>query len=85
LRKGSQAVDRKHWQRGYKVKTKVRLCRDLELNLFDTKEQLLNGIQSKELFQYLLIRTHNDEYELLFDIMDYMRIQVEHINVRFQN
>lgn len=61
----------------------IRLRRDLELDFFNTKEQFLEGVQSKELFQHLLSRTHDGEDELLFDIIDYLRI-VEQRNGRFQ-
>lgn len=52
---------------------KIRLGRDLELDFFNIKEQFLEGVQSKELFQHLLSRTHDGEDELLFDIMDYLQ------------
>lgn len=59
------------------------MCWDLELSIEDTKEQLLDGmgVQSKDLFQYLLSRSHNDEDELFIDIMNYIRV-IESRNIR---
>lgn len=62
------------------------MCRDLDLSIEDTKEQQLEGVgvQSKDLFQYLLSRSHNDEDKLLINIMNYVRV-VESRNIPLQS
>lgn len=64
---------------------KVRMCRDLDLVIEDTKEQLLDGlgVQSKDLFHYLMTRSHINEDALLVDILNFIRV-VDNRSARFQ-
>lgn len=63
---------------------KIKLCKDLELGIDETKLLLLDGmgIFSNSLFQYLSCRSHHNEDELLFDIMNFIFALGDH-NKRF--
>lgn len=50
---------------------KVRLYRSLNLEIEDIKEQVMEDIYSRELFQYLMGRDHRDEDGLLCDIINF--------------
>jgi len=49
----------------------VSLCQSLNIGIEDIKEQVLEGVFSKELLQYLLGRDHQDENSLWCDIMNF--------------
>lgn len=65
---------------------KIRMCRDLGLAIEDTKGQLLDelGIQSKDLFHYLMSPIHSTEDALFVDILNYVRV-TESRSLRFQS
>lgn len=46
----------------------------LNLDFHDTREQVLIGLRSLELCTMLLERTHDDEDDLLHDILEFERI-----------
>ncbi|CAB0035058.1 unnamed protein product [Trichogramma brassicae] len=50
---------------------KVKLCADLRLNTQETKEQVLVGLWSKDLFNAMSARSHADVDALLHDMLDY--------------
>ncbi|KAL7301911.1 hypothetical protein TKK_0005508 [Trichogramma kaykai] len=50
---------------------KVKLCADLRLNTQETKEQVLVGLWSKDLFNAMSARAHADVDALLHDMLDY--------------
>lgn len=54
---------------------KVRLCRNLNLGIEDIKEQVMIGVSSKELCQYLLSRDHLNEDSLLSDVINFERMK----------
>lgn len=58
---------------------KIRMCKDLDLDIEDTKEMLFDGMRvvSNDFFDYLLCRSHSNVDELLVDIMDYVQLQNE--------
>lgn len=53
---------------------KVSLCKQLNLDFDEIKEQVIIGLLSKELSQFLMSQNHVDEDELLGDIINYNRI-----------
>ncbi|XP_077514701.1 uncharacterized protein LOC144125308 [Amblyomma americanum] len=57
--------------------SKVRLCREANLDFCDTREQVLTGLRSRQLCTMLLGRTHEDDDDLLHDIMEFERIDRE--------
>ncbi|KAL1471200.1 hypothetical protein MTO96_023845 [Rhipicephalus appendiculatus] len=57
--------------------SKVRLCQEVNLNFTDTREQVLTGLRSRELCIMLLGRTHDDDDDLLHDILEFERIERE--------
>ena len=50
---------------------KVKLCTDLNLNVLDTKEQVLVGLWSKDMFHAMSSRTHTTIDDLLHDMLEY--------------
>ncbi|VEN50848.1 unnamed protein product [Callosobruchus maculatus] len=54
---------------------KVCLCRTVELPFSEVKEQVVVGLRSKDLSNFLISRTHTDEDELYQDIVSYSRIE----------
>jgi hypothetical protein len=63
---------------------KARMCRELELNFCESKEQIVEGLYSRELCLYLLSRSHKNENELLSDIVTFMKIN-DYRRARFKN
>ncbi|KAL1439230.1 hypothetical protein MTO96_010270 [Rhipicephalus appendiculatus] len=57
--------------------SKVRLCHEVNLDFNDTREQVLTGLRSRELCTMLLGRTHDDDDDLLHDILEFERIERE--------
>ncbi|KAL1440303.1 hypothetical protein MTO96_031687 [Rhipicephalus appendiculatus] len=57
--------------------SKVRLCHEVNLDFNDTREQVLTGLRSRELCTILLGRTHDDDDDLLHDILEFERIERE--------
>ncbi|KAK8764467.1 hypothetical protein V5799_032924, partial [Amblyomma americanum] len=57
--------------------SKVRLCREANLDFCDTREQVLTGLRSRQLCTMLLGRTHEDDDDLLHDVMGFERIDRE--------
>ncbi|KAH7977454.1 hypothetical protein HPB49_001665 [Dermacentor silvarum] len=57
--------------------SKVRLCREVNLDFHDTREQVLTGLRSLELCTMLLGRTPGDEDDFLYDILVFERIEWE--------
>jgi len=60
------------------------MCRELELNFVESKQQIVEGIYSRELCLYLLSRSHTHENELLNDIVMFMKVN-DSRNTRFKN
>lgn len=50
---------------------KARLCREISLPFNETKQQIVEGVYSHDLCNYLIARTHLSEDELLADINSY--------------
>lgn len=63
---------------------KARMCRELELSFCESKQQIAEGLYSRELCLYLLSRSHVHENELLNDIITFMKIN-DSRNTRFKN
>jgi hypothetical protein len=63
---------------------KARMCRELELNFCESKEQIVEGLYSRELCLYLLSRSHENENELLSDIVTFTKIN-DSRSARFKN
>jgi hypothetical protein len=53
---------------------KVHLCKMVGMSFHEMKIQILEGLYSKDLCVYLLSRNHEDEDELLSDIVEYGRL-----------
>jgi len=53
---------------------KVHLCKLVGMSFHEMKIQVLEGLYSKDLCVYLLSRNHEDEDELLSDIVEYERL-----------
>ncbi|KAL1478130.1 hypothetical protein MTO96_016579 [Rhipicephalus appendiculatus] len=49
----------------------VRVCQEVNLDFNDTREQVLAGLRSRELCTMLLGRTHEDDDDLLHDILEF--------------
>ncbi|KAK9737680.1 hypothetical protein QE152_g10551 [Popillia japonica] len=52
----------------------VSLCQELELDMKETKEQVVIGSHSKDVSNFLMSEEHADHDELYQDIMTYERI-----------
>ncbi|XP_044745883.1 uncharacterized protein LOC123307582 [Coccinella septempunctata] len=59
---------------------KISLCKQLDLDFNETKEQVIIGLISKDLSQFLMSQHHYDEDDLLRDITNYNRI----VNARIE-
>ncbi|KAH7984044.1 hypothetical protein HPB52_016513 [Rhipicephalus sanguineus] len=57
--------------------SKVRLCHEVNLDFNDTREQVLTELRSRELCTMLLGRTHDDDDDLLHDILEFECIERE--------
>ncbi|KAL1416945.1 hypothetical protein MTO96_027339 [Rhipicephalus appendiculatus] len=57
--------------------SKVRLCQEVNLDFNDTREQVLTGLRSRELCTMLLGRMHEDDDDLLHDILEFELIERE--------
>ncbi|KAL1423547.1 hypothetical protein MTO96_020934 [Rhipicephalus appendiculatus] len=57
--------------------SKVRLCQEVNLDFNDTRERIITGLRSRELCNMLLGRTHDDDDDLLHDILEFERIERE--------
>ncbi|KAL1417533.1 hypothetical protein MTO96_026753 [Rhipicephalus appendiculatus] len=57
--------------------SKVRLCYEVNLDFNATGEQVLTGLRSRELCTMLLGRTHDDDDDLLHDILEFERMERE--------
>ncbi|KAK9505986.1 hypothetical protein O3M35_009935 [Rhynocoris fuscipes] len=67
---------------------KIRMCKQLNLSFQDIKIQVIEGLWSKELSDYLLSMTHNDEDELRDSIDLYERVneaRTQRIREEMQN
>ncbi|KAK9685562.1 Zinc knuckle [Popillia japonica] len=53
---------------------KVALCQELDLSFKETKEQLVIGLQSRELSNFIMSKDHIDVDELFQDMMTHERI-----------
>ncbi|KAF2894005.1 hypothetical protein ILUMI_12168 [Ignelater luminosus] len=53
---------------------KYGLCKALNLNFPETKEQILVGLTNKYIVQGLLAKNHEDAYQLLHDIVEFTRV-----------
>lgn len=54
--------------------SKVSLCEELNLDFSETKEQVVIGLYSKDLSNFIMSKCHNDEDDLYQDIVNYERI-----------
>lgn len=63
---------------------KARMCRELNLEFSESKQQIIEGIFSRDLCMYLLSRIHSDENELLSDIVTFLKLN-ESRSARFKN
>jgi len=54
---------------------KARLCREISLPFNETKQQIVEGVYSHDLCNYLIARTHLSEDELLADINSYNNLR----------
>jgi hypothetical protein len=63
---------------------KSRMCRELALNFCESKQQIVEGLYSRELCLYLLSRNHANENELLNDIVTFTKMN-DSRNTRFKN
>jgi len=59
---------------------KARLCREISLPFNETKQQIVEGVYSYDLCNYLIARTHLSEDELLADINSYNNLKNARIN-----
>lgn len=75
-RKGEMIVEYFH--------DKARMCRELQLNFCETKQQIVEGLYSRELCLYLMSRSHSHENELLNDIVTFTKIN-DSRSTRFKN
>ncbi|KAF2893719.1 hypothetical protein ILUMI_12453, partial [Ignelater luminosus] len=53
---------------------KYGLCKALNLNFPETKEQILVGLTNKYIVQGLLAKNHEDADQLLHDIVEFTRV-----------
>ncbi|KAL1446792.1 hypothetical protein MTO96_044481 [Rhipicephalus appendiculatus] len=56
---------------------KVRLCEEANLDFWDTREQIITGLRSKQLGTMLLGKSHEDNDDILHDIQEFERIERE--------
>jgi len=52
----------------------VGMCRELQLNFCEPKQQIVEALYSRELCLYLLSRSHSHENELKSDIVNFTKI-----------
>lgn len=64
---------------------KARMCREIKLNFDESKQQIVEGIYSRELCLYLLSRSHTHENELLKNIIVTFKKVNDSRNTRFNN
>ncbi|KAK8775362.1 hypothetical protein V5799_031293 [Amblyomma americanum] len=77
LRKMQERVQQRNESTTAYFHSKVRLCRQANLDFCDTREQVLTGLRSRQLCTMLLGRTHEDNDDLLHNIMEFERIDRE--------
>lgn len=75
-RKGESTIEYFH--------DKARMCRELSLSFFESKQQIVEGFFSRDLCMYLLSRSHSDENQLLTDIVMFTKIN-DSRQARFKN
>jgi len=63
---------------------KARMCRELSLSFYESKQQIVEGIFSRDLCMYLLSRSHLDENQLITDIVTFTKIN-DSRQARFKN
>jgi len=63
---------------------KARMCRELSLSFYESKQQIVEGFFSRDLCMYLLSRSHLDENQLLADIVTFTKIN-DSRQTRFKN
>lgn len=56
---------------------KVGLCHELNLDFIDMREKVFPRLWSRELCIMLLVRTHEDDEDLLHDILELERVDLE--------
>ncbi|KAK9674756.1 Integrase zinc binding domain, partial [Popillia japonica] len=54
---------------------KVSYCKELDLPFCETKEQVIIGLWSRDLSNYLMARSHIDEDDLYKDLISYDRVE----------
>ncbi|KAH7966275.1 hypothetical protein HPB49_014978 [Dermacentor silvarum] len=54
---------------------KMRLCREANLDFWDTREQVITGLRSKQLSVMFLGKSHDDDDDILYDIQAFERIE----------
>ena len=59
--------------------TKIRLCAELDLNVRDSKEQVLVGLWSKDLCSAMAVRDHHNLQALYHDMMAYEKLEEQRI------
>ena len=59
--------------------TKIRLCAELNLNVRDSKEQVLVGLWSKDLCSAMAARDHHNLQALYHDMMAYEKLEEQRI------
>lgn len=57
--------------------SKVRLCHELNLDFNNTREQVLSWLRSREFCIMLLCHMHQDDDDLLHDILELEPIELE--------
>lgn len=63
---------------------KARMCRELSLSFYESKQRIVEGFFSRDLCMYLLSRSHSDENQLLTDIVTFTKIS-DSRQARFKN
>jgi len=63
---------------------KARMCRELSLSFYETKQQIVEGFFSRDLCMFLLSRNNLDEYQLITDIVTFTKIN-DSRQARFKN
>ncbi|KAJ8945525.1 hypothetical protein NQ317_005406 [Molorchus minor] len=58
---------------------KISLCREIGLSFEEIKEQVIVGLWSKELANFLITKEHKDEDELFKDVIHYERIRLARV------
>lgn len=56
---------------------KIRTCGQLKLKILDSKKMICSGLQSREVSNVLMSKTHATEEGLLLDIRDYLGVNPE--------